>query len=121
MVRLSRALGWHDYTAGPAPGADTNLLAETLLERAERMSSHHDHGHGHGHGHNHDFHFHSLRLRRERSCHDIPIKEVWQLLIYSPSSDQTKIFLFCLQTTTVYTLQRRVRVLREQLQKKDLQ
>lgn len=71
-MRLSRAMGWHDYTAGPAPGADTSLLAETLIERAERMASHHDH---HAHGH-HEHHFHSLRLRRERSCHDIPIKEV---------------------------------------------
>jgi len=49
-----------------------------------------DHGHGHGHGHG--------KLRRERSCHDISLKE----------------------SSSVYNLQRRVRVLREQVQRRDL-
>lgn len=107
MVRLSRALAWSECTAAPAPGADTTLLAETLLERAERLVNQHDHHvhtlDQHKHWDNshalHPHQFHSLKLRRERSCHDIPIKD----------------------TTAMFNLQRRIRVLREQLQKKDLQ
>lgn len=106
---MSRALAWSECTSPPAPGADTTLLAETLIERAERLVNQHDHHHGfpvdhykhweasHGlHPHNH---FHSLKLRRERSCHDIPMKE----------------------TTAMFNIQRRMRVLRDQLQKRDLQ
>lgn len=82
LVRLSRALCWNECTGPPAAGTDTTLLAETLLERAERVTTHHGH-------HTHDWdappphhhHFHSLRLRRERSCHDIPMKEVLTNLI----------------------------------------
>lgn len=120
LVRLSRALEWSECTAAPAPGADTTLLAETLLERAERITGsigqHHDHHHTpldhkhwdtlhslqpHLHGaHAHPHHFKSLKLRRERSCHDLPnVKE----------------------STAMYNLQRRVHALKDQLQRKDLQ
>lgn len=102
-------MAWSECTGSPAPGADTTLLAETLLERAERLVNQHDHHHGFPldcktwestHALNpHHHHFHSLKLRRERSCHDIPIKE----------------------TTAMFNLQRRMRVLRDQMQKKDLQ
>lgn len=94
-MRLSRVLGWNECTTIPAPGADTTLLAETLLERVERLVDHHAHADPHLHPH----HFHSLKLRRERSCHDIPLKE----------------------SSAMFNLQRRVRVLRDQMQKKDLQ
>lgn len=95
MVRLSRALAWSECSTAPATGADTTLLAETLLERAENLViQHHDHHHT-----LQPHHFHSLKLRRERSCHDIPIKD----------------------TTAMFNLQRKIRVLRDQLQKKDLQ
>lgn len=81
MLRLSRALCWNECTGAPAPGADTTLLAEILLDRAERLAMHHGH-HIHDDKHlwetpPHHHHFHSLKLRRERSCHDIPIKEVF--------------------------------------------
>lgn len=119
LVRLSRALAWSECTAAPAPGADTTLLAETLLERGERLAGqHHDHHHtlpitiaDHKHWdpiHNlqphlhaaHPHHFKSLKLRRERSCHDLPnVKE----------------------STAMYNLQRRVHALKDQLQRKDLQ
>lgn len=72
-------------------------MADTLLERAERLVDHHTHGIIEHHSHPH--HFHSLKLRRERSCHDIPLKE----------------------STAMFNLQRRVRVLKDQMQKKDLQ
>lgn len=97
MVRLSRSLACNECITIPAPGSDTTLLAETLLERAERLVDHHTHGIIEHHSHPH--HFHSLKLRRERSCHDIPLKE----------------------STAMFNLQRRVRVLRDQMQKKDLQ
>lgn len=117
LVRMSRALAWSECTAPPAPGADTTLLAETLLERAERLVAQHDHHHAHGHPHPHahahahtldhkhwdnlhpHHHFKSLKLRRERSCHDLPVKE----------------------STAMYNLQRRVHALKDQIQKKDLQ
>lgn len=116
LVRLSRTLAWSECTAAPAPGADTTLLAETLLERAERLAGqHHDHHHTlpldhkhwdtihslqpHLHA-SHPHHFKSLKLRRERSCHDLPnVKE----------------------STAMYNLQRRVHALKDQLQRKDLQ
>ncbi|KAL7739721.1 hypothetical protein ACLKA6_012700 [Drosophila palustris] len=107
LQRLATALNWSECSAPPALGADTNLMADNLLERAERLTAHcehemahhghmekgccdHHHHHGHGHGQG--------KLRRERSCHDIPLKE----------------------SSSVYTLQRRVRVLREQVQRRDL-
>ncbi|XP_037711203.1 coiled-coil domain-containing protein 170 isoform X1 [Drosophila subpulchrella] len=109
LQRLANAMNWSECSAPPALGTDTNLMAENLLERAERLTAHcehevphhhnhhHspekgccDHGHGHGHGHG--------KLRRERSCHDISLKE----------------------SSSVYNLQRRVRVLREQVQRRDL-
>lgn len=76
------------------------MLAESLLERVERLIDHHGHIADHHHHHNHaPPHFHSLKLRRERSCHDLPLKD----------------------TSAMFSLQRRVRVLRDQMQKKDLQ
>lgn len=84
LVRLARALCWSECTSPPAHGNDTTILAETLLERAERLSVHHDnhiHGiydkhHDNHHAHTMPHHHHSLKLRRERSCHDLPLKEV---------------------------------------------
>lgn len=124
----------------PAPGADTSLLAESLLERAERLANtHHDHHHMHAgsldkhaweaaHVHSAALHphphFHSLKLRRERSCHDIPIKEVnsiRRLLFTFNFLLHFFLFLIFEQTSAMYNLQRRIRVLRDQLQKKDLQ
>lgn len=85
LVRLSRALSWSECTSPPEHGTDTTVLAETLLERAERLAIHHDnHIHSsfdkHHVDHHHTLpshHHHSLKLRRERSCHDIPLKEVY--------------------------------------------
>ncbi|XP_011213618.3 coiled-coil domain-containing protein 170 isoform X1 [Bactrocera dorsalis] len=115
LQRLARAINWAECTSPPALGTDTNILAESLLERAERIAAHYDH-HGHEHDGGHRHHYHSRhehspdkgccdhhthahgKLRRERSCHDIPLKE----------------------SSSVYTLQRRVRILREQVQRRDL-
>ncbi|XP_055641109.1 coiled-coil domain-containing protein 170 isoform X2 [Toxorhynchites rutilus septentrionalis] len=110
LVRLARALCWSECTEPPAVGSDTTILSETLLERAERLATHHDH-HVHGicdkncwevanhHTHSHSHHHNHLpKLRRERSCTDLPMKE----------------------SSTLYNLQRRVRVLREQVQRRDL-
>ncbi|XP_055547280.1 coiled-coil domain-containing protein 170 isoform X3 [Wyeomyia smithii] len=47
LVRLARALCWSECTEPPAPGSDTTVLGETLLERADRLATHHDH-HVHG-------------------------------------------------------------------------
>ncbi|XP_021701178.1 coiled-coil domain-containing protein 170 isoform X4 [Aedes aegypti] len=47
LVRLARALCWSECSEPPAPGSDTTILGETLLERAERLATHHDH-HVHG-------------------------------------------------------------------------
>lgn len=127
------------------------MLAETLLERAEQMTSsstanHHDrHHHHHLHGsldkhaweamncahastptaqNNH--HFNSLsKLRRERSCHDIPVKEVRATRTTSKPTDEKKskiIFHFHSnwQSTAMYNLQRQIRSLKEHLQKKEL-
>lgn len=117
LVRMSRALAWSECSAPPAPGGDTTLLAETLIERAERLVAQHDHhhtlpmdhkhwdalhshAHPHPHQHPHAHHFKSLKLRRERSCHDLPnVKE----------------------STAMYNLQRRVHSLKDQIQRKDLQ
>lgn len=126
----------NECSGPPAPGADTTIMAESLLERAERLATvHHDHhhmhtgsldkhawdaAHAHSSAHHTHPHFHSLKLRRERSCHDIPIKEVGHSIriLYI----QNYIFPpFPAQTSAMYTLQRRIRVLRDQLQKKDLQ
>ncbi|XP_034668694.1 coiled-coil domain-containing protein 170 isoform X1 [Drosophila subobscura] len=110
LQRLASALNWSECSAPPALGADTNLMADNLLERAERLTAHcehevaHHHGHHHGHSPDkgccdHGGHGHGHgKLRRERSCHDIPLKE----------------------SSSVYNLQRRVRVLREQVQRRDL-
>lgn len=84
LVRLSRALNWSECSSPPEHGTDTTVLAETLLERADRLAIHHDnHIHTsfdkHHVDHHHTLpthHHHSLKLRRERSCHDIPMKEV---------------------------------------------
>lgn len=81
LVRLARALCWSDCIDPPGHGNETHLLAESLLERAERLAIHTDH-------HDmcdkncfdlptpHHHHHHLPKLRRERSCHDIPLKEV---------------------------------------------
>lgn len=84
LVRLARALCWSDCADPPAHGSETHLMAESLLERAERMAIHQDH-----HEHHdvcdkscfelpasHHHHHHLPKLRRERSCHDMPLKEV---------------------------------------------
>ncbi|KAH8376105.1 hypothetical protein KR200_001084 [Drosophila serrata] len=108
LQRLANAMNWSECSAPPALGTDTNLMAENLLERAERLTAHCEHevanAHHHHHHHSHspekgccDGHVHG-KLRRERSCHDIPLKE----------------------SSSVYNLQRRVRVLREQVQRRDL-
>ncbi|XP_040169803.1 coiled-coil domain-containing protein 170 isoform X3 [Anopheles arabiensis] len=47
LLRLARALCWSECTEPPAPGSDTTILSETLLERAERLANHHEH-HIHG-------------------------------------------------------------------------
>jgi hypothetical protein len=83
LVRLARALCWSDCVDQPAHGNETHLLAEQLLERAERLAihteGHHDlcdkscFDHPAPHHHHHQ---HLPKLRRERSCHDIPLKEV---------------------------------------------
>ncbi|XP_055547276.1 coiled-coil domain-containing protein 170 isoform X1 [Wyeomyia smithii] len=110
LVRLARALCWSECTEPPAPGSDTTVLGETLLERADRLATHHDHhvhgicdkncwelAHHHTHSHSHH-HSNHTKLRRERSCTDLPLKE----------------------SSALYNLQRRVRVLREQVQRRDL-
>ncbi len=104
MVRLSRALSWSECTSPPEHGTDTTVLAETLLERAERLAIHHDNHihtsfdkhHVDHHHHTLPSHHHSLKLRRERSCHDIPLKEVCAIItgsVYDGSDEQT-MFLF---------------------------
>ncbi|XP_049278721.1 coiled-coil domain-containing protein 170 isoform X1 [Anopheles funestus] len=111
LLRLARALCWSECTEPPAPGSDTTILSETLLERAERLANHHEnHVHGtcdkncweainHHHHHHHTSHSHSAtKLRRERSCTDLPLKE----------------------SSTLYHMQRKVRVLKEQIQRRDL-
>ncbi|ALC39565.1 CG43338 [Drosophila busckii] len=105
LQRLAHALNWSECSAPPAVGADTNLMADSLLERAERLAAHCEHELEKGccdhvqqhHGHHHGHHGPS-KLRRERSCHDLTLKE----------------------SSSVYNLQRRVRVLREQVQRRDL-
>ncbi|KFB49626.1 AGAP007734-PA-like protein [Anopheles sinensis] len=110
LLRLARALCWSECTEPPAPGSDTTILSETLLERAERLATHHEH-HLHGscdkscwesiNHHHHHAHTHShsaSKLRRERSCTDLPLKE----------------------SSTLYHMQRKVRVLKEQIQRRDL-
>lgn len=55
LQRLARTLNWSECSSPPALGTDTNLMAESLLERAERLAAHYEHhGHAHGHGHGHD-------------------------------------------------------------------
>ncbi|KAI8125609.1 Coiled-coil domain-containing protein 170 [Lucilia cuprina] len=111
LQRLARALQWSECSSPPALGNDTNIMAESLLERAERLATvvedHHQHDHHH-HQHQHrsadksccdHYHHTHTKLRRERSCHDIPLKE---------------------NTSTMYNLQRKVRVLKEQVQRRDL-
>ncbi|KAL9929666.1 uncharacterized protein ACN427_012676 isoform 2-T2 [Glossina fuscipes fuscipes] len=114
LLRLAKALHWTECSSPPELGIDTNIMAESLLERAERLASlHHDYDHLHSHqhhlhrladrsccDHNHHGHTHPhTKLRREKSCHDLPIKD-------TPS--------------TLYNLQRKVRVLKEQIQRRDL-
>ncbi|XP_058980874.1 coiled-coil domain-containing protein 170-like [Musca domestica] len=115
LQRLAKALHFGECSTPPALGTDTNIMAESLLERAERLAADHHHLVDHGHNHHHhlphirsaekgccDHHHHvhaTTKLRRERSCHDIPLKET---------------------TSTLYNLQRKVRVLKEQVQRRDL-
>lgn len=42
LVRLAHALCWGECSEPPVPGEDTRILAETLLERADRLSADHD-------------------------------------------------------------------------------
>ena len=58
LQRLAHALNWGECTSPPALGTDTNILAESLLERAERIGAHYDH-HGHEHDGGHRHHYHS--------------------------------------------------------------
>lgn len=81
LVRLARALCWTTECGAERPqqGGETVALGEALLERAERLAVQHDH-HVHDKHHGCDegpHHHHSLKLRRERSCHDLPLKEVY--------------------------------------------
>uniref|UniRef100_A0A1A9WL34 Coiled-coil domain-containing protein 170 n=2 Tax=Glossina brevipalpis TaxID=37001 RepID=A0A1A9WL34_9MUSC len=115
LLRLAKALHWTECSSPPELGIDTNIMAESLLERAERLASlHHDYGHLHTHQHHlhrsgdrsccdhnhHHAHVHPhTKLRRERSCHDLPVKDT---------------------PTSLYNLQRKVRVLKEQIQRRDL-
>lgn len=46
-MRMARALAWSECSSPPSPGHDTTILAETLLERGERLATFHEH-HGHG-------------------------------------------------------------------------
>lgn len=80
LIRLSRSLCWSDCIDQPTHGHDTAVLAERLLERAEHLAIHTDHGNCEKNcfdlpapSHHHH---HLPKLRRERSCHDIPLKEV---------------------------------------------
>jgi hypothetical protein len=76
-VRLARVLSWSECTEPPTPGSDTTVLAESLLERAERLTLHHDHHiHDPEFPHHHHNHHHNTKLRRERSYHDISMKDV---------------------------------------------
>lgn len=49
LVRLARALCWSECTEPPAHGNDTHILADSLLERAERMAIFFE-NHGGSHG-----------------------------------------------------------------------
>ncbi|KAG5676485.1 hypothetical protein PVAND_006316 [Polypedilum vanderplanki] len=108
LVRLARALCWSDCIDLPAHGGETHLLAEQLLERAEHLTIHKEHPdlcdkNCYDLPTPHHHHHHLPKLRRERSCHDLPIKEVSTC-----------------ESSTIYSLQRKVRVLREQVQRRDL-
>ena len=84
LVRLARALCWSDCIDQPLHGNETVVLAESLLERAEQIAIHSEHNHSHVSCDKNCFdlpnphhHHHQLpKLRRERSCHDMPLKEV---------------------------------------------
>jgi hypothetical protein len=82
LVRLARALCWSDCIDPPAHGGETHSLSESLLERAEGLAIHTEHDCEKAcydlpppHHHHHNL----PKLRRERSCHDIPLKEVCSL------------------------------------------
>lgn len=75
-----------DCGAPPEPGMETAMLSESLLERIEHLIARSEH---HGSLDRHAWEhtncasatpthpsYHSLKLRRERSCHDLPVKEV---------------------------------------------
>lgn len=53
LQRLARALQWSECSSPPALGNDTNIMAESLLERAERLATaleeHHHHHENMGH------------------------------------------------------------------------
>ncbi|KAM7352326.1 uncharacterized protein ACRADG_004909 isoform 2-T2 [Cochliomyia hominivorax] len=115
LQRLATALQWSECSSLPALGNDTNIMAECLLEKAEHLALSIDDRHIHHERMCHDKHQYLRRtsdkiccdhshhahnkLRRERSCHDIPLKE---------------------STSTFYNLQRKICVLKEQLQRRDL-
>jgi hypothetical protein len=85
LVRLARALCWSDCIDPPAPGGETHSLSESLLERAERLAIHTEQHECDKNCYDlptpHHHHHHLPKLRRERSCHDIPLKEVIDGLI----------------------------------------
>lgn len=59
LQRLAKALQFGECSSPPALGTDTNIMADTLLERADRLASmHHDHDHMHHHQGLHDGHGH---------------------------------------------------------------
>ena len=80
LVRLARAMCWSDCVEPPAPGSETHNLSESLLERAERLAIHTEQHECDKTCYDlptpHHHHHHLPKLRRERSCHDIPLKEV---------------------------------------------
>lgn len=54
LHRLARALNYSDSSSPPPLGAETNIMAENLLEQVERLATHyelHKHAHDHLHGH----------------------------------------------------------------------
>lgn len=85
LVRLARALCWSDCIDPPAHGSESHMLGETLLERAEHLAIHREHPdlcdkNCYDMPAPHHHHHHLPKLRRERSCHDIPLKEVKSII-----------------------------------------
>jgi hypothetical protein len=97
LVRLARALCWSDCIDPPPHGNETHALAESLLERAEHLTIHKDHPdlcdkNCYDLPAPHHHHHHMPKIRRERSCHDIPLKDVSSYEVISHLD--TKNFIF---------------------------